>query len=145
MKNEANRKGYSGEYIVISDLTERGLIVSTPAVPLVAAYDAIVDDENGNFRKIQVKSGYEDDGKLSINNRKGAGSAKRHYEEGDYDILAVVNLTTRKVAYIPFEECNRCEMTFYTAAPDKVIKTTRLFDDYLKFPNLSEIGNRSVS
>jgi len=139
---EANRKGFSGEFLVITDLTERGYIALLPAIQQTT-YDVVVDEGSGNFRKIQVKSGYEEDGKLSINNRKGAGSVKRHYEEGDYDILAVVNLTSRKVAYIPFEECNRCEMTFYTVAPEKVIKTTRLFDKYLEFPSV--IGKRSVS
>lgn len=141
---EANRKGFSGEFLVISDLTEQGLIVLSPVMPSTS-YDVVVDEGSGNFRKIQVKSCYEVDGKLSISNRKGAGSSKRHYEKGDYDILAVVNLTSRKVAYIAFDECNRCEMTFYTDVPDKVIKTTRLFDEYLEFPRLSELGNRSAS
>lgn len=141
---EANRKGYTGEFLVIADLTERGFITLTPTNPSTV-YDLVVEVENGIYKSIQIKSAYEKNGKILINNRKGANANKRHYTSGDYDILAIVNLTQRKVAYIPFDQCNKCDMTFYAFRPEKIIKTTRLFDDYLEFPTSSEVDNRSTT
>ncbi|WP_412059300.1 group I intron-associated PD-(D/E)XK endonuclease [Bacillus velezensis] len=77
------------------------MVSLSPDIPWTH-YD-LVADIGGSFVKIQVKTKMSHDGyRMIIDNRKSNG-ANRPYTESDYDVLAIVDLENRRVAYLPFE------------------------------------------
>lgn len=96
MINYMNR-GSAAEYLVASDLESKGFIVcfptcNNPVFDLVAV--------KGDTKiKIQVKSSEYEEDVMKVDVRRSRNN-NRHYEEGSYDVLAVVSLDTKDVAYI---------------------------------------------
>jgi hypothetical protein len=99
--------GKAGEYLVCADLILRGLVAypSEQGLP----YD-VVADIHGRLLKIQVKTtrktgpvpqrkNHTAAYKFNIN-RCGKGG-KKGYSEDDFDLMALVALDTKTVAYLP--------------------------------------------
>ncbi|MFX3623096.1 MAG: group I intron-associated PD-(D/E)XK endonuclease [Ectobacillus sp.] len=128
-------KGAMGETVVKLNLIEAGYVVSQPE--LATTYDLIVETENGDLLKIQVKSSVPNsDGILKFDIRR-SHSAGRVYKKNDFDILAVVNLTTKEVAYVPYNEIDtRRQLSFETNATRSKRGCRRhafLFEKYQNF------------
>ncbi|MFL6977087.1 group I intron-associated PD-(D/E)XK endonuclease [Bacillus inaquosorum] len=99
--SKRNFYGYAAENIVRADLAKKEIVSLSPDIPWTH-YD-MVADINGSFVKIQVKTKMEHDGyRMIIDNRKSNG-VSRPYTKSDYDILAIVDLESRRVAYLPYE------------------------------------------
>lgn len=95
---------------------------------------------NGNPYKIQVKSGTVEDNKIRVDIRKSSNAKERHYNADAYDVLAVVHVEFRRVAYIKRSSMTAkssinmwldSNITSKGAHPDYV---HLLFDDFLEFP-----------
>ncbi|MEC3797999.1 group I intron-associated PD-(D/E)XK endonuclease [Bacillus velezensis] len=96
-----NFYGYAAENIVRADLAKKEIVSLSPDIPWTH-YD-MVADIGGSFVKIQVKTKMSHDGyRMIIDNRKSNGTS-RPYTESDYDVLAIVDLENRRVAYLPYE------------------------------------------
>ncbi|WP_077736234.1 group I intron-associated PD-(D/E)XK endonuclease [Bacillus sonorensis] len=138
--SKRNFYGYAAESIVRADLANKQIVSLSPDIPWVH-YD-IVADIGGEFAKIQVKTNMEHDGyRMKIDNRKSNG-ASRPYTKEDYDILAIVDLSSRRVAYLPYEVwqgksqisimlCEVIDMNGYGGS-----KQPLYFSDYLEFPEI---------
>ncbi|MEC0429347.1 group I intron-associated PD-(D/E)XK endonuclease [Bacillus subtilis] len=93
--SKRNFYGYAAENIVRADLAKKEIISLSPDIPWTH-YD-MVADINGSFVKIQVKTKMEHDGyRMIIDNRKSNGIS-RPYTKSDYDVLAIVDLESRRV------------------------------------------------
>lgn len=93
---------------------------------------------NGAAYKVQVKSGSVDGNKLRVDIRKSSNAKERHYSEDAYDVLAIVHIESRRVAYI-----SRSDMTAKASLNlwlDSNIPTKGAHPDYkhLLFDDLTE-------
>lgn len=98
---DAAAKGLAAEKLVEADLIIQGKEVLYPSSS-ISTYD-LLTNVGGNFLKLQVKSSYEDNGIITVDARRPSAKT-RQYTDGDYDLLAVVDLKSRKVCYIPYDE-----------------------------------------
>jgi hypothetical protein len=134
-------KGYASEYLVMFDLLAKGIDAFLPCRPDLA-YD-LKATINGRDVKIQVKTGNRTDETITADIRKPPKNREStYYENDEYDLLAVTDLESRKVAYISPGEFKR-SITF-RIEPQRVGNQfkQRMFDDFLDMPN--EIGNHSA-
>jgi hypothetical protein len=146
--NEINKAGFAGEFLVQYDLIKRG-IYSSQTHPL-APFD-LCTHIGGIDIRIQVKAKSLDTNYevLKIDYRKSHG--ERKYKRDDFDVLAVPDFVTNRVAYIPPSLwLNKTQITLWLRPPKSTSgfgknKQPIMFDDYLEFPKLSEIGNRSIT
>jgi len=138
--SKRNFYGYAAESVVRADLAKKGIVSLSPDIPWVH-YD-IVADVDGVLTKIQVKTNMEHDGyRMKIDNRKSNG-ASRPYTKEDYDILAIVDLDSWQVAYLPYGVWQGksqisimlrevVDMNGYGGS-----KQPLYFSDYLEFPEI---------
>lgn len=97
-------KGVASEKLVEVDLILQGFDTFQPASQELP-YDLIAQ-KDGKFYKIQVKMGQKkQENRIYVDARKGSAK-ERHYDHSDYDVLAVVDLEHKKVAYIPKNKIN---------------------------------------
>ena len=98
--------GKAGEYLVCADLILHGYVAFPSEQGL--SYD-VVTDVNGRLVRIQVKATRQPvdvpqrvsrvPGYLFHVRRMGKGG-RRHYEQGDVDMFALVALDTRTIGYV---------------------------------------------
>lgn len=122
-------KGFAGEYFVTADLILKGYGVLHPCLPNTP-FDLVVYTGE-SFVKVQVKTGtFDENGKLFIYLRRKKNES---YSDSDFDVLAVYETSSNKIAYMPFEE--RKKLTF---SKEGTRKTTSLsLEDYSEFPRIN--------
>ena len=107
---------------MLADLLQRGLQV---ALPLAGdcRYDLILD-KGGTLLRVQCKTSASKQGVLHVKCRSTSSwGSKTHnthrYTAGDIDLLAAVDLVTKRVYYIPATELGegRCGMNLRLEAP----------------------------
>lgn len=144
--SEDNFRGYAGEHIAIADLMMKFIPSSQPMLP-GSPYDLIADVNRIRYT-VQIKIAKNKGDKLIVDYRKSHVES-RNYTREDFDILAVVDLESRKVAYIPPELwVGKTQITMWKNPPKSLNgfggnRIPVMFDDYLEFPELSVIGKRS--
>lgn len=130
-------KGVASEKLVEVDLILQGFDTFQPTSQELP-YDLVAQKDN-KFHRIQVKMGQKKaKNKIYVDARKGSAKV-RNYSDSDYDVLAVVDLETRKVAYIPKEKIN-VTATLWTENVEYVNGCSKdykpnLFDNWIMFPN----------
>ena len=138
---DVHKRKLASEKFVEFDLLSKDIMVLKPVSDIVENYDLIAE-HNGNLIKVQVKSAVDVDGRMVIDVRRSSKAKSRHYEEGAYDVLAIVNVEKREVCYILQREmtakssinvwtCDRSEI------PSKGIHkhyVPFVFNEHLEFP-----------
>lgn len=144
--NERGMIGYSSEKLVELDLLSQGIICLMPSTPDLE-YDMVALAE-GTYYKIQVKTGHKYGDTIRADIRKSPNPRnpykKLHYNDEDVDIFAITDMDRRKVAYYPADDSKRQITLRLSERTCNNAYKQRMFDEYLKFPSLSEIGNCST-
>ena len=107
--------GRAGEYFVLADLLLKGYQAFDSGQG--ANYDLIMENKNGKLLKIQVKTtekikhwGAETRKKSAsyhfFTKRCGKNGVKQ-YQNGDFDLYALVMLDIKQIAYLPFSEVHK--------------------------------------
>jgi PD-(D/E)XK endonuclease len=129
--------GAIAEYRIVADLIKRGY---TPFSPLLENTECdLVVDVNGDLLKIQIKSSSSDGDKIKVDLTRPS-SKNQYYSKEDFDILAIYDHTTEKVAYInwsdlPHKRSVTLRFTDTENSNGFVGKHGRkYFNDYLEFP-----------
>lgn len=92
-------KGVASEKLVEVDLLLKGFEVFSPSA-YGGNFDLLSVKGNDVYR-IQVKSATPKDQKMDVDVRRSSVSKSgREYDQDGYDVLAIVNLVERKVAYV---------------------------------------------
>lgn len=128
-------KGDIGLTKVIADLTEKGYPVSIP-ISEHLQYDLIVEDENGNLKKIQVK--YRSNGIATcstVHVGSDGSNVKRKYKVSEIDFYAVYLPDIKECVYIPF---TTSDVKVRTTIPNSYTHY-HWWEDY-RFPNRTEIA-----
>jgi hypothetical protein len=131
-------KGYAAEALVIADLISKGIVPCKPEIP-TTAFDLIAVYDN-EIRKIQIKGCTpKEDGKLLVDVRRSKAK-DRSYSRESFDVLAVVNLETKEVAYIDYESLGcPSQITLRTSRPNMngygKERQPKLFSEFLDFPS----------
>lgn len=111
------KPGIAAQLYVKADLYTLGHGTLTPDAEF-DPYDLAVDVA-GRLYKLQVKSTQSNvGGRVKVDIRKPSAKG-RTYDSVDYDILAVVDMTTRKIAYLSKAELSYGrQLTLFTEIPD---------------------------
>ncbi|QDX93573.1 hypothetical protein EEL30_15485 [Brevibacillus laterosporus] len=129
---EPRYKGVAGELLVQFELAMRNISVY-PAGTAFSDCD-LVAEVDGKLHKIQVKCGSNtrNSNRIETTVKRGTGVKKREYDEDAFDILAVVDLENRKVAFLPRKELGiKSSVTLWLEPPSP--NSSRLeFKDYLE-------------
>ncbi|MED1527845.1 group I intron-associated PD-(D/E)XK endonuclease [Bacillus pumilus] len=136
--------GYAAENVVRADLAKRNIVSLSPDLPWTH-YD-LVADINGVFTRIQVKTNIKHDGyRMKIDNRKSNG-VSRPYTKEDYEVLAIVDLESGGVAYLPYEvwkgksQINIMLREVLNMKGYGKDKQPLYFSDFIDFPNEVKTG-----
>lgn len=138
---EITSKGYAAELLVRADLLLKGIVTHQPDIP-TTEYDIVVRIGKV-FKTVQIKGSVpKSDGKMRVDVRRSKGKS-RLYDSSSFDILAIVNLETKDVAYIDYLSIGCPQfITLRTSEPPKngyrKGQTPNMFDDYLNFPRTYE-------
>ena len=130
MRDNSKTIGDLAELKVAAMFAEKGCFVSKPLTDN-APYDLIIDD--GQLKKVQVKARCERDDKVLVELRTTMVNYVRNYEKDDFDLLAVYNTNSGKIAVFNWDQIgDRKSLTLRTTAPknnqvDKVL----MFDDFI--------------
>ena len=130
MRDNSKTIGDLAELKVAAMFAEKGYFVSKPLTDN-APYDLIIDD--GSLKKVQVKARCERDNKVLVELRTTMVNYVRDYDKDDFDLLAVYNTDSGKIAIFNWDQIgDRRSLTIRTTPPknnqvDKVI----MFDDYI--------------
>jgi hypothetical protein len=131
------RKGYASEYFVMSDLANKGFI-PCPATQSAAGFDLIAV-KGKQIDKVQVKCGNRIGQRVKVDIRKSK-AAGRKYTDEDFDVLAVVDLTDWKIAYLPKRTIgDAVNLTLWVDHPSSQNgfgpnRQPKLFSDYEEYP-----------
>ncbi len=98
-------KGDVGELVVAAELTKNGWQVSFPYGEN-SRYDLIIE-KDGVMKRIQVKAVTPKNGVLHVNCRSSNNWSIVHYNDKHFEVLAVVDLISNKVYYIPSSKVGR--------------------------------------
>lgn len=101
--------GDRSEAYVVARLIECGYVVLLPYGKNNAGYDLVIEDADGQFWRVQVKTGRYKDGCISWNAYTGAGSysskgvvrEKKMYTEQEVDYFAVYCDATKTSYLVP--------------------------------------------
>jgi hypothetical protein len=102
--------GIAGEHLVCADLILKGFtaFMTDQSCP----YDIVLETE-GRMIRVQVKTTREPKPQPQRKHvipayiwhvKKAGKGGKRYYNDGDFDLFAMVALDCRKIAYIPYGE-----------------------------------------
>lgn len=99
--------GKSAEHLLISELTKRGFLISTPVID--GDYDMVID--NGNtIKRVQVKStkttGTRTKGYQCQVTKGQSGNTRKKYNAKDVDIAAVYIMPAKVWFFIPMSLIN---------------------------------------
>ena len=135
--DKTKEKGSIGELRVMYEAAKRGYGVLIPHGDF-AKYDLVVD-RNGKLEKVQVKSVTPVGDRLEVHTKSMSfdksqdtnnRSKQNKYSDGDFDWLAVYDLTNHNVYFIPAEEVfGRSAYTLRLSSNNR-LKTSRLAADY---------------
>jgi hypothetical protein len=101
----SNKRGAVAESIVVTRALERGRDVLVPVRGLTPPYDITVRGVDGDFHKVQIKRlhtrvrGSSRTLRANITDSKGNA-----YSSSDVDIIAVVDVDTHRVWFLPLSE-----------------------------------------
>lgn len=130
----------AGEQLATMDLLTKGFMVLQPITDIVENYDLVIETVEG-MKKVQVKTGAIKNGRMLVDVRRSSrASGSRHYEEGAYDLLAIVNLENRTVAYMRKEDMVANNSVNIWVCPYEEVPTKGrtkppiMFNDYLEVP-----------
>jgi hypothetical protein len=134
-------KKMASEELVTMDLLLKGIMVLKPITDIIENYDLLAERE-GAFYKIQVKSAKEVNGRMLVDIRRSSKARNRQYKDDAYDVLAIVNLQKRQVAYIPKERMTAKASINVWCCEDYEVPTKGrwkdyepvMFNDFLDFP-----------
>jgi hypothetical protein len=99
--NDELSTGVASEYAVASELSNIGHVSIPQSRP---RYDLIVDFDSTLYR-VQVKTAYQTGQRNDahvVHTHGGTYSDPTHYEEDEFDILAVYERESMRTAYIPW-------------------------------------------
>lgn len=94
--------GRAAESLVQADLEFRGYVVWVTS-EIKTTIDLIAQDDIGGLTRVQVKSFVSDDESHDVDIRRSHAKI-RHYDSSDFDVLAIVDINTRKIAYLNMAE-----------------------------------------
>lgn len=124
-------KGDIGELIVATELLRTGWHVAFPYGENLK-YD-IVAEKEGVFKRIQVKAVTPQNGVLRVNCRASNNWSVLHYTPKDFEMLAVADLTNRKVYFIPSGRMTRNLINLRISPPKNGQKRkVNLAEDFTK-------------
>lgn len=129
-----NSKNYGdiAELAVATKFAQKRFIVSRPLSDN-APYDLIVDIE-GQLYKVQVKARSTRKENISVELYSSMHNYTRKYQKGDFDILALYDINSEKIAIINYEDIsNQSAVNFCMnneKRASKNVKRIRFFDDY---------------
>lgn len=127
------QKGSLAEKIVEASLIYYG---ACPYIPSIASSETdLIAEYEGRVYKLQVKSSFSKAGRLRVDTRRPSAKGRTYSAEA-FDILAVVDLATKKVAYIsrcdiPTERFRFFTTTEYKLQGKHANYTPMMLEDYL--------------
>ncbi|MFW5434291.1 hypothetical protein [Paenibacillus apiarius] len=142
-----SQKGALAEKVVETRIIECDAF---PFLPSVSAGETdIIAEYRGNIYKIQVKSRYPENGRLLVDTRRPSAK-KRTYSSGAFDILAVVDLSSNRVAFIdrdtiPSERFRFFITKDYNLQGKPAEYVPLMFDDFLDFRKAVERLTKHVA
>ena len=132
--------GTWGECLVQTQILEHGFLLYAPIGENTRS-DLILERENGYLIKVQVKTlnRYKKDSEVTPFSMVSSGpNYKYTYTSSDIDWFAVVDVKTKKIAWISIGllEANKTKCLSLRHSPTKnnQRKGTHWFDDYTEFP-----------
>lgn len=130
MRDNTKTIGDLAELKVAAMFAEKGCFVSKPLTDN-APYDLIIDD--GSLKRIQVKARCERDSKVLVELRTTMVNYTREYEKEDFDLLAVYNTDSGKIALFNWDQIgDRKSLTLRTTSPkNNQVDKVMMFDDYI--------------
>lgn len=128
---ESHRKGDLTEAVVIAELKRRGIPVSTPFGDN-ERYDVVVETEDGKLLRVQVKTGWLQDGKVhfhgSSQHTNSSGNVYKPYD-GDVDYFIVYCHSCGTMDLVP-EDSFYTSMSLRVDEPKKTDSTINWAKDF---------------
>lgn len=130
-KRDTNRVGEISEAAIIARFLQLGYVVLTPYGGN-QRYDLVIEDADGQFWRIQCKTGRIDEGETalkfntSISNVTGKNRQPRNYR-GHCDYFAVYNEKLNKVYLIPVDQVG------ITIASLRLVSSKNNQDKYMRW------------
>lgn len=130
-KRDTNRVGEISEVAIIARFLQLGYVVLTPYGGN-QRYDLVIEDADGQFWRIQCKTGRIDEGETvlkfntSISNVTGKNRQPRNYR-GHCDYFAVYNEKLNKVYLIPVDQVG------ITIASLRLVSSKNNQDKYMRW------------
>lgn len=103
MKSNSKVIGDLAELKTAALFAEHGYFVLKPLTDN-APYDLVVDKDNKLY-KVQVKARKIRNGIIAVELRTTMLNYVRHYQDGDFDLLAVYNIDDGSIAIVPWDDC----------------------------------------
>ncbi|MEC3678215.1 group I intron-associated PD-(D/E)XK endonuclease [Bacillus velezensis] len=141
--------GAAAELFVKGDLLMKNYVPFEPEIDNTECDIAVI--QNGNLVRIQVKSARSEDLKKVKFDLTRSSASSRFYTKDDFDVLALYDFATNKIAYIDWRSIThkRSITLRYTDTPCKngfVGENGRLFfDDYRELPQIIRSVSTEVS
>jgi PD-(D/E)XK endonuclease len=136
--DRTKEKGSVGELRVMYEASLRGYGVLTPHGDF-ARYDLVVD-RKGRLERVQVKSVTPVDGVISVHTKTMSFDSSQDinnrskitkYKTGDFDWLAVYDLTNHNVYFVPAAEVvGRSSLALRIEEPKRNLQTVRMASEY---------------
>ena len=125
-------KGDIGQLLVAAEIMTRGWHISLPYGENLK-YDLIAE-KDGIFKRIQVKAVIPKNGVLHINCRSSNNWSVVHYSPKDFEILAAVDLQSKKVYFIPSDRMHK-NLVSLRLVPSKNFqnKNINFADEFINF------------
>ena len=119
--------GRAGELLVASDLIKKGfrVLLTVDSLP----FDLVVLLNNGEYKKIQVKSTrkkWEKNNVYCFQTKKGTHDNRKKYKKTDTDWFAFAALDINKIAYIPATKIDGTMLKFRTKENSIDIKNNKI-------------------
>ncbi|WP_230116388.1 group I intron-associated PD-(D/E)XK endonuclease [Bacillus velezensis] len=137
--------GAAAELFVKGDLLMKNYVPFEPEIDNTECDIAVI--QNGNLVRIQVKSARSEDLEKVKFDLTRSSAACRFYTKDDFDVLALYDFATNKIAYIDCgyytQTKHYVEIHRYTLQNGFVGENGRLFfDDYRELPQIIEVYRR---
>lgn len=98
---DSQLKKMASENLVAADLLMQNIMILKPITDIIENYD-LVAERNGKLYKIQVKSGIPKRDRIIADIRRSSSiKSSRYYDDDAYDVLALVDMNSKNIAYIP--------------------------------------------
>jgi len=127
---KSHGKGRMGELAVRKSLIAQGYKVYIPEVDNEQV-DLIVEQDNGQFRRVQVKTVSKEKTGTSIE-----VNMTKYQKTGRVDVVAVYYAPKDMIAYVPYENQNSINLAL-TTGKNNQRKGRNWFYEYERFPEFS--------